>query len=79
MHARDAIPKGDDRADFIDSDFRFVILDLLPDQLRYFVCFDLGHMKSASSCLAPSCEQSALSSQHSVQQGYESAIKTRSG
>jgi hypothetical protein len=33
MHARDAVTEGDDRADFIDSDFRFVVLNLLPDQL----------------------------------------------
>ena len=33
MHARDTVAEGDNCADFIDSDFRFVVLNLLPDQL----------------------------------------------
>ena len=31
MHAGDAVAERDDRTDLIDSDFGFVVLDLLPD------------------------------------------------
>ena len=46
VNAGDAVAQGDDRADFVHGDLGFVVLDLLPDQLRDLVCFDLCH-KSA--------------------------------
>ena len=43
IHARDAVAERDDRAGFVHGDLRFVVLDLLADQLRNFVCLDLCH------------------------------------
>src|SRR5579885_776806 len=50
VHAGNAVAERDHRAHFIDRDFAFVVLDLLADQLRYLVCLDLCHRKSALSC-----------------------------
>ena len=47
MNARDAVTQGDNRSDFIHGNLRFVVLDLLPDQLRDLVCFDLCHKFSS--------------------------------
>ena len=47
MHAGNAVAQGDDRADFIHGDLGLVVLDLLPDQLRDLVCFDLCHKVSS--------------------------------
>src|SRR5262249_12186364 len=43
VHARDTIAESDNSSNFIDRDFRFIVLDLLPYQLRNFVCFELSH------------------------------------
>ena len=48
MHPGNTVAQGDDRADFVHGDLGLVVLDLLPDQLRDLVCFDLCH-KSALS------------------------------
>ena len=55
VDAGNAVAKGDDGADFVDRNFRFVVLDLLAELLGYFVCFDLGHKFS--------CQLSVFSSQ----------------
>ena len=43
VDAGDAVADGHDRADFVDGDLRFVVVDLLPQQLCDLVCFDLRH------------------------------------
>ena len=48
VHAGDAVAQSDDGADLVHGDRGFVVLDLLADQFRNFVCFDLCH-KSALS------------------------------
>ena len=43
VDARDAVADGHDRADFVDRDLRFVVVDLLAYELGDLVCFDLRH------------------------------------
>ena len=43
MNAGDAVAEGDHSADFIDLDTRIVVGNLLPQELRDFVCLDLSH------------------------------------
>ena len=43
IDARDAVAQRDDGAGFVHGDLGFVVLDLLADQFRDFVCFDLCH------------------------------------
>ena len=50
IYTGDAIAQRDDRAHFVHGDLGFVVLDLLADQLRYLVCLDLCHRKSALRC-----------------------------
>ena len=47
IDAGDSVAEGNDGADFVDRDFRFVVIDLLADELGYFVCFDLCHKVSS--------------------------------
>ena len=47
VDAGNTVAQGDDRADFVHGDLGFVVLDLLPDQLRDLVCFDLCHKVSS--------------------------------
>ena len=44
VDAGDAVADGHDRADFIDSNLGFVVVDLLADELGDLVCLDLRHM-----------------------------------
>ena len=46
MNPGDAVAQSEDRPDFVHGNLRFVILNLLPDQLRDLVCFDLCHKVS---------------------------------
>ena len=43
VDAGDAVADGHDRADFVDRDLGFVVVDLLADELCDLVCFDLRH------------------------------------
>ena len=43
VDAGDTVADGHDRADFVDRDLGFVIVDLLADELSNLVCFDLCH------------------------------------
>jgi hypothetical protein len=52
VNAGNTVAQGDDSADFVHGNLGFVVLDLLPDQLRDLVCFDLWH-KVSSWLLAP--------------------------
>ena len=47
MNAGNAVAQGDDCSDFVHGDLRFVVLDLLPYQLRDLVRFDLCHKFSS--------------------------------
>src|SRR5260370_17099019 len=44
VHAGDAVTDRDDRAHFIHRNFGLVVLDLLANELRDFICFDLSHI-----------------------------------
>ena len=44
VDAGNAVADGHDRADFVDSNLGFVVVDLLADELRDLVCLDLSHM-----------------------------------
>ena len=46
MDARNTVAEGDDGADFIHGNLRFVILNLLPDKLCDFVCSNLHKFSS---------------------------------
>ena len=48
MDAGDAVAERNDGSNLIDPDFRVVIRDLLAENLRNLVCFDLSH--ACSSC-----------------------------
>src|SRR5581483_260653 len=50
MHPSDSVAQGDHGANFVHRNLRFVVLDLLPDQLCDLVCFDLRHMNLISCC-----------------------------
>ena len=54
VNAGDTVAQGDDRADFVHGNLGLVILDLLADQLRDLVCFDLCHKSALSFFLASS-------------------------
>ena len=43
VNAGDTVADGHDRADFVDGDLGFVVIDLLADELCDLVCFDLRH------------------------------------
>ena len=47
IDARDAVAQRDDRAGLVHGDLGFVVLDLLADQFRDFVCLDLCHKVSS--------------------------------
>ncbi len=47
IDARDAVAQRDDGASLVHGDLGFVVLDLLADQFRDFVCFDLCHKISS--------------------------------
>ena len=47
IDARDAVAQRDDGAGLVHGDLSFVVLDLLADQFRDFVCFDLCHKISS--------------------------------
>jgi hypothetical protein len=49
VDAGDAVAKGNDAADFVDSDFGFVPFDLVANQFGDFVCFDLCHINQFSA------------------------------
>ena len=46
MHARNTVADADDRADFIDRDGLFVVLNLLTQNLADFVGLDIRHARS---------------------------------
>ena len=52
MDAGDAVTEGDHRADFVDLDTGIVVWNLLPEELRDFVCLNLRH-KVSSWLLVP--------------------------
>ena len=39
----DSVAERENRADLVHADLRVVVLYLLPQQLRNFICFDLSH------------------------------------
>jgi hypothetical protein len=47
IHTRDAVAQRDDGTCLVHGDLGFVVLDLLADQFRNFVCFDLCHKVSS--------------------------------
>ena len=51
VNARDAVADADDRANFIDRDGLFVVLDLLAQNFADFVCFDICHSAHAYALL----------------------------
>src|SRR5256886_16170381 len=58
INARDAVADADDRADFVDRNSLFVVLNLLPQNLADFVRFDIRHACSVASALV--CVASGL-------------------
>ena len=49
INAGDAVANGHHRADFIDGDLGFVVVDLLANELGDLVCFDLRHKFDSSA------------------------------
>jgi hypothetical protein len=64
VDASNAVTQGDDRAYFIHRNLGFVVLDLLPDQLRDLVCSDLCHRVRFNFLVMD--EHLALSIEHPV-------------
>ncbi len=43
VESRDSVAEGQYRAYLVDLDLRVVVLNLLPQQLGYFICLNLSH------------------------------------
>ena len=70
MYAGNTVAQRNDCAHFVDCDLRFVVLDLIANQLRNFVCLNLCHsisLLAASLCFQNSCfEFSSLPAAHAA-------------